>query len=126
VACGRLDAMVLQHALTRRITVVGAVSDHSIWLCTREALLGNGLDGFGFMRRSVGDDAVDRMTMAVCYRHEFTAFSAASRADSSPRFFAELRLASMKVFGRSSLPRARRCSASAYRSSVTVLSSCHS
>jgi hypothetical protein len=35
--------------------------------------------------------------MAVCDRHDFTAFSAASRADSSAPFFAELKLASMKV-----------------------------
>jgi hypothetical protein len=38
------------------------------------------------MRRSAGDAAGDRKTMAVCDRHDFTAFSAASRADSSAPF----------------------------------------
>ena len=59
--------------------------------------------------------------MAVCDRHDFTAFSSASRADSSAPFFAELKLASMKVSDRSSLPRARRSSASACSSG----SACH-
>ena len=45
--------------------------------------------------------------MAVCDRHDFTAFSSASRTDSSAPFFGELKLASMKVSDRSSLPRAQ-------------------
>src|SRR3989449_10447977 len=44
------------------------------------------------MRRSAGDVAGDRKTMAVCDRHDFTAFTSASRADSSAPFFAELKL----------------------------------
>src|SRR3989475_2678433 len=56
-----------------------------------------------FMRRSAGDVAGDRKTMAVCDRHDFTAFTSASRADSSAPFFAELKLASMKVSDKSSL-----------------------
>ncbi len=64
------------------------------------------------MRRSAGHAAGDRKTMAVCDRHDFAAFAAASRADSSAPFFAELKLASMKVSDKSILPRARRSSAS--------------
>jgi hypothetical protein len=90
-----------------------------------EALLDGGFDEFRFMRRSAGEAAGDRKTMAVCDRHDFTAFSAASRADSSAPFFAELKLASMKVSDRSSLPRARRSSASACNRRVSVPSRCH-
>ncbi len=109
------DAVFLPEALIERIAVVGAVADHSFWFGAREAL-GD---------RSAGDAAGDRKTMAVCDRHDFTAFSSASRADSSAPFFAELKLASMKVSDRSSLPRARRSSASACKSRSSVPSRCH-
>src|SRR5271157_1017770 len=120
-----LDAMFLPQALVQRIAVVGAVADHAFWFGVREALLDGGFDEFRFMRRSAGDAAGDSKTMAVCDRHDFTAFSSASRADSSAPFFAELKLASMKVSDRSSLPRARRSSASACSSRVSVPSRCH-
>jgi hypothetical protein len=119
------DTMFLPEALIERIAVVGAVADHSFWFGPRETLLNGGFDEFRFMRRSAGDAAGDRKTMAVCDRHDFTAFSSASRADSSAPFFAELKLASMKVSDRSSLPRARRSSASACKSRVSVPSRCH-
>jgi hypothetical protein len=119
------DAMFLPEALIQRVTVVGAVADHSFWFGPRETLLDGSFDEFAFMRRSAGDAAGDRKTMAVCDRHDFTAFSSASRADSSAPFFAELKLASMKVSDRSSLPRARRSSASACNSRVSVPSRCH-
>jgi hypothetical protein len=125
VRCDEPDAMVLQEALVQRIAVVGAVTDHSFWFGLREPLLDGGLNELGFMRRSAGDAAGDRKTMAVCDRHDFTAFSSASRADSSAPFFAELKLASMKVSDRSSLPRARRSSASACNRPVRVPSRCH-
>jgi hypothetical protein len=38
------------------------------------------------MRRSAGDATGDRKTMAVCDRHDFAAFAAASWADSSAPF----------------------------------------
>jgi len=110
------DAVLLPEAPVERIAVVGAIADHSFWFGARETLLDGGFDEFRFMRRSAGDAAGDRKTMAVCDRHDFTAFSSASRADSSAPFFAELKLASIKVSDRSSLPRARRSSASACKS----------
>ena len=119
------DAVFLPQAPVQRIAVVGAVADHSLWFGAREALLDGGFDEFRFMRRSAGEAAGDRKTMAVCDRHDFTAFSSASRADSSAPFFAELKLASMKVSDRSSLPRARKSSASACNSRVSVPSRCH-
>jgi len=119
------DTMFLPKAVIERITVVGAVADHSFWFGSRETLLDGGFDEFRFMRRSAGDAAGDRKTMAVCDRHDFTAFSSASRADSSAPFFAELKLASMNVSDRSSLPRARRSSASACKTRVNVPSRCH-
>jgi hypothetical protein len=119
------DTMSLPEALIERIAVIGTVADHSFGFGARETLLDGGFDEFGFMRRSAGDAAGDRKTMAVCDRHDFTAFSSASRADSSAPFFAELKLASMKVSDKSSLPRARRSSASACNSRVTVPSRCH-
>src|ERR1700733_1627581 len=121
----QLDAMSLPEALIERIAVVGTVADHSFGFGSRESLCEGGFDEFGFMRRSAGDAAGDRKTMAVCDRHDFTAFSSASRADSSAPFFAELKLASMKVSDRSSLPRARRSSASACKSRSSVPSRCH-
>src|SRR5579862_7466682 len=106
------DAVFLQQALVERITVVGAVADHSFGLGARETLRDGGFDEFRFMRRSAGDAAGDRKTMAVCDRHDFAAFAAASWADSRAPFFAELKLASMKVSDKSILPRSRKSSAS--------------
>jgi hypothetical protein len=54
----------------------------------------------------------ERKTMAVANRHDFAAFTAASRPDGGAPFFAELKLASMNASERSSLPRSRRSSAS--------------
>src|SRR5579859_4408536 len=125
VGCDEPDAVFLPEALVQRIAVVGAVADHSFWFGSCETLLDSGFDELGLMRRSAGDAAGDRKTMAVCDRHDFAAFSAASRADSSAPFFAELKLASMKVSDRSSLPRARRSSASACNDRVSVPSRCH-
>ena len=119
------DAVFSPEALVERIAVVSAVADHSSRLGSGETLRDGGFDEFGFMRRSAGDAAGDRKTMAVCDRHDFTAFSSASRADSSAPFFAELKLASMKVSDRSSLPRARRSSASTCSTRVSVPSRCH-
>ncbi len=119
------DTVFLPEALVERVAVVGAVADHSSRLGSCEALLDGGFDEFRFMRRSAGDAAGERKTMAVCDRHDFTAFSSASRADSRAPFFAELKLASMMVSERSSLPRARRSSASMCNSRVSVPSRCH-
>lgn len=119
------EAVFLPQALIQRIAILSAIPDHSPWSSLREELLDGGLNEFRFMRRSAGDAAGDRKTMAVCDRHDFTTFSAASRADSSAPFFAELKLASMNVSDRSSLPRARRSSASACNSRVSVPSRCH-
>jgi hypothetical protein len=105
------DAVFLQQALVERITVVGAVADHSFGFGSRETLRDGGFDEFRFMRRSAGDAAGDRKTMTVCDRHDFAAFAAASWADSSAPFFAELKLASMKVSDKSILPRSRKSSA---------------
>src|ERR1700675_2240981 len=125
VGCNEPNAVFLPQALVQRIAVVGTVADHAFWLGSGEALFDGGFDELAFMRRSAGDAAGDRKTMAVCDRHDFTAFSAASRADSSAPFFAALKLAAMKVSDRSSLPRARRSSASACNSRVSVPSRCH-
>ena len=45
------DTMFLPKAVIERITVVGAVADHSFWFGSRETLLDGGFDEFGFMRR---------------------------------------------------------------------------
>src|SRR5713226_31384 len=125
VRCDEPNAMLFPKMLVERIAIVSAITNHSSGFSSREALLDSGFDELRFMRRSAGDAAGDRKTMAVCDRHDFTAFSAASRADSSAPFFAELKLASMKVSDRSSLPRARRSSASACNRCVKVPSRCH-
>src|SRR3990172_939938 len=120
VGSDQADPMVTTQALVERVAVVGRVADQVSRFGSGESV-----DEFGFMRRSAGDATGDRKTMAVCDRHDFTAFSSASRADSKAPFFAELKLASMKVSDRSSLPRARRSSASACNSRVRVPSRCH-
>jgi hypothetical protein len=119
------NAVFSPQTLVERVAVVSTVTDHSFRFGSRETLLDGALDKLRFMRRSAGDAAGDRKTMAVCDRHDFTAFSAASRADSRAPFFAELKLASMKVSDRSSLPRTRRSSASACNNRVSVPSRCH-
>jgi hypothetical protein len=121
----QMNAVVFSQAPVERIAVVGAVTDHSFGFGFCEALLDGRFDELGFMRRSAGEAAGDRKTMAVCDRHDFAAFSAASRADSSAPFFAELKLASMNVSDKSSLPRARKSSASACNKWVNVPSRCH-
>jgi len=119
------DAVLLPEASVERVAVVGAVANHPSGFGARETLLDRSFDEHGFMRRSAGDAVGDRKTMVVCNRHDFATFSAPSRADSSAPFFAELKLASMTVSERSSLPRARKSSASACRSRVRVPSRCH-
>ena len=121
----QMNPVLFLQAQIERMAVVSAVANHSLRLGLREVLLDGGFNELGFMRRSAGDAAGDRKTMAVCDRHDFTAFSAASRADSRAPFFAELKLASMNVSGRSSLPRARKSSASACSKRVKVPSRCH-
>ena len=80
------NTVFLPEALVDRIAFVDAVADYSLWFGARETLLESVFDEFRFMRRSAGDAAGDRKTVAVCDRHDFTAFSSASRADSSASF----------------------------------------
>ena len=118
------DAVFLQQALVQRIAVVGAVADHSFRFGSRETLREGRFHKPRFMRRSAGDAAGDRKTMAVCDRHDFAAFAAASWADSRAPFFAELKLASMKVSDKSILPRSRKSSASVCSTRVSSPERC--
>jgi hypothetical protein len=111
VRSDQTDAVLFLQLLVERIAVVSRVADHSFWFGLREPLLDGGYHESCFMRRGAGDVAGDRKTVAVCDRHDFAAFAAASWADSSAPFFAELKLASMKVSDRSILPRSRKSSA---------------
>jgi hypothetical protein len=63
--------------------------------------------------------------MAVADRHDFAAFTAASRADSRAPFFAELKLASMNDSLKSSFPRSRKSSANFCSSAVNNPERCH-
>ena len=121
----QFDPVAFAQPLIQRVAVVGAVADQSLRGVGEEALFEGGFDEFRFMRRSAGDADGERKTMAVCDRHDFTAFSAASRADSRAPFFALLKLASMNVSDRSILPRSRRSSASAVNRRVSVPSRRH-
>jgi len=116
----QFQAVAFAQPLIQGIAVVSAVADQSLREVGEETLFEGGFDEFRFMRRSAGDADGERKTMAVCDRHDFTAFSAASRADSRAPFFALLKLASMKVSDRSILPRSRRSSASAVKRVVRV------
>ena len=98
----------IQEPLIQLLAVVSAVSDHPLRGFRHKSLLQGGFDELCFMRRSAGDADGDRKTMAVDDRQDLGAFSAASRADSRAPFLALLKLASIKVSDRSSLPRSRR------------------
>src|SRR3989304_5182698 len=108
----QFDAVAVAQMLIQSLAVVSPVADHLRGEFGEEALLERGFDEFRFMRRSAGDADGERKTMAVDDRHDFTAFSSASRAASRAPFLAEEKLASMKVSDRSILPRSRRSSAS--------------
>src|SRR3989449_2164286 len=119
------NAVLAPQLAVQGVAVVGRIADHSFRPSTGETVLEGAFDEVRFMRRSAGKVAGDRKNIAVFDRHDFSAFSSASRADSSAPFFAELKLASMKVSDKSSLPRARRSSARACKSRVKVPSRCH-
>src|SRR6266851_1919599 len=103
----QLHAEALAQLYIQWITVVSAVADQALGSFGEKALLDGGCDELGFMRRSAGHVHGERKTMAVADRHDFAAFTAASRADSRAPFFAELKLASMNDSLRSSFPRSR-------------------
>src|SRR5712692_2935596 len=125
VRCNEFDPIALAQPLVQPVAVVGAVSDHPFGDFGEEPVIERGFDQLRFMRRSAGDAAGERKTMAVDERHDFGAFPAASRADSSAPFFALEKLASMNVSDKSSFPRSRRSSASACSNRVSVPSRCH-
>jgi len=125
VGGNQFDAVVVAQLPIQTFAIVGAVPDHLRGDFREEALLQGGFDEFRFMRRSAGDADGDRKTMAVDDRHDFTAFSSASRADSRAPFFALEKLASMKVSDRSILPRSRKSSASRVSTPVRVPSRPH-
>src|SRR5947207_12992697 len=103
-----VDAIALAQDLVEGIAVVGAIADQARGERGREALSERRFDEGDFIWRSAGQVDGDRKTMAVADRHDFAALTASSRADGRAPFFAELKLASMKVSLRSSLPRSRR------------------
>ena len=109
----------------QRIAVVSAVADQALGSFRKEAALERGFDEFCFMRRSAGHVHGERKTMAVADRQDFTALTAASRADSRAPFFAELKVASMNDSLRSSFPRSRKSSASFCSSRVSNPDRCH-
>jgi hypothetical protein len=113
------------HSLIQWIAVVGLVSDQSLRRFPKESARDREFDEGGFIWRSAGHVHGDRKTMAVCNRHDFTAFSSASRTDSRAPFFAELKLASINDSLRSSFPRSRKSSASFCSSRVSSPERCH-
>jgi hypothetical protein len=92
VRSNQLHSETLAQLYIQWITVVGPVADQALGSFGEEALLERGFDEFCFMRRSAGHVHGERKTMAVADRHDFAAFTAASRADSRAPFFAELKL----------------------------------
>ena len=121
----QFDAVAVAQLPIQSFAIVGPVPDHFRREFREEALLECRLAQFRFMRRSAGDADGDRKTMAGDDRHDFTAFSSASRADSRAPFLALEKLASMKVSDRSSLPRSRKSSASRVSTPVRVPSRRH-
>jgi len=109
----------------QRIAVISAIANQALGSFREKASLECGFDEFCCMRRSAGHVYGERKTMAVADRHDFTAFAAASRADSRAPFFAELKVASMKDSLRSNFPRSRKSSASFCSSRVSNPDRCH-
>ena len=120
-----LSGVAVPELLIRLLTVVGAVTDHWLWCFRQESLLQGSFDELCFMRRCSGDAGGDGKTMADDDRHALGAFSPASRADSRAPFLALLKLVSLKVSERSSLPRSRRSSAKRVNKSVSSSSCRH-
>ena len=125
VRSDQLDAVAVAQLLIQSLAVVGPVANQFHRDFWEEALLERGLDELCFMRRSAGDADGERKTMAVDDRHDLTAFSSTSRADSRAPFLALEKLASMKVSDRSILPRSRKSSASRVSTRVSVPSRRH-
>ncbi len=120
-----LHAVSFVDALVQGIAVVSAVADHAFRGLVKESLVKRGFDELSFMRRSAGHVHGERKTMAVCDGHDFAAFAAFCRADTSAPFFAPLKLASMKHSLRSSFPRSRKSSASFCSKRVSSPLRCH-
>lgn len=106
-----LDAEVVQELLVQNVGVVPAVADQTRGEVFDEAGLKRGGDEVRLIRRSTGHVHGERKTMAVADRHDLAAFTASSRANGGPPFFAEAKVASTKASVRSSLPRSRRSAA---------------
>jgi hypothetical protein len=107
----QFNAVALSEQGIEGIVVVGPITNQARRERRGETFGEGGFDEGGLIRRSAGQVDGDRKTMAVADRHDFAALTASSRAHGGAPFFAELKLASMKVSLRSSLPRSRRSSA---------------
>src|SRR3984893_14870063 len=125
VRSDHLHAKAFTNLCVQPVTVVSAVADQALGSFGEETLLDGGFDESCFMRRSAGHVYGERKTMAVADRHDFAAFTAASRPDSRAPFFAELKLASMNDSLKSSFPRSRKSSASFCSSRVSNPDRCH-
>src|ERR1700704_2924737 len=73
-------------ALVEGIAVVSAVADHAFGGLGKESLVKRGFDELSFMRRSAGHVHGERKTMAVCDCHDFPAFAAFCRGNTTARF----------------------------------------
>ena len=99
---------------------VGFIADQSSRLLSKKRLLKGSLDKGDFMRRSTFCVNGDRKTIAVRHCHDLGPLATLGFANTRAPFFAAAKVASMKHSDRSSLPRLRRSSASASKTTRSV------
>src|SRR3990172_7916279 len=102
------------------VAVISLIPDQPSRPLAKKRLLKGSLDKGDFMRRSTFCVNGDRKTIAVRHCHDLGPLATFGFANTRAPFFAAAKVASMKHSDRSSLPRLRRSSASASRTTRSV------
>ena len=104
VRSDQLDPLFTQ-LFVQRVTVVGTISNQSLWALLGKTACECSFDKSDFMRRSTFNGYGDRKTRAICHCHELCTLAPLGFSHSSTPFFAMTKLPSMKHSVKSSLPR---------------------
>lgn len=104
----------------QRIAVVREIADQSLGCGVDKTLLESCFDKGDLMRRSRRCVDGDRNTIAVCHCHELRTFAPLGLSHCAAPFLAPTKVPSIKHCAKSSLPRFRKSSASASKTSLNV------
>ena len=124
VRSNQFNALLLKHHI-EFVAVIGFIADQPSRSLSKKRLLKGSLDKGDFMRRSTFCVNGDRKTIAVRHCHDLGPLATLGFANTSAPFFAATKVASMKHSDRSSLPRLRRSSASASKTTRSVPARTH-